>query len=66
MYLPILRVHERKRSAKDFSNDAFAMFLFVFIIIIIIIILIFFRKAYVVCFSFQLHRQVDALSMHFK
>ena len=41
MYPPILRVQLKKRSAKDLSNDAYAMSLWFFF-------LIFFIKAYVV------------------
>ena len=34
MYPPILRVHLKKRSAKDLSNDSYAMFLCVFFLLI--------------------------------
>ena len=49
MYPPILRVH-KQRSAKDLSNDAYAMFLcFLFLILFAkAYVLIFFLKAYVV------------------
>ena len=46
MYLPILKVHlkkKKKKTAKDLSNNAYAMFLYVFFFF-----LIFFIKAYVV------------------
>ena len=44
MYLPILKLHfkKKKKNAKDLSNNADAMFLYVFFF------LIFFIKAYVV------------------
>ena len=53
MYLPILRGHFKKISAKDLSNDAYALFLCCFFSF-----LIFFIKADVVD-----TRQVDAIQM---
>ena len=56
MYLPILKVHLKKRSAKDLSNDACAMFLYVFFSDC-------FYKSICCGYSFELHRQVDAIQM---
>ena len=57
MYPPILRVHLKKtRSAKDLPNYAYAMFLWV-------CLTDFLHKSICCGYSFELHRQVDAIQM---
>ena len=56
MYLPILRVNFKK-SAKDLSKDACVMFLSVFFSSD------FLYKRVCCGYSFELHRQVDAIQM---
>ena len=58
MHLPILRVHfkkEKKGSAKDSLNDAYAMFLCE--------VSDFLCKGICCGYSFELHRQVDAIQI---
>ena len=58
MYLPIPRVHLKKKSAKDLSNDAYAIFIFFYLLIYS-----FFIKSICCRYPFELHRQVDAIQM---
>ena len=61
MYLPILRVHlkKKKRSAKDSSNDAYAVLLYCFFFFFSD----FLYKSICCGYSFELHRQVDAIQI---
>ena len=57
MYPPILKVQLKQSSAKDLSNDAYAIFCSCFFF------LSFSIKAYAVGYSFELHQQVHANQM---
>ena len=58
MYLPILGVHlKKKRSAKDSSNDAYEAFFVCFLFSD------FLDKSISCGYSFELHRQIDAIQM---
>ena len=59
MYLPILKLHfkKKKKNAKDLSNNADAVFLYVFFFSD------FLYKSICCGYSFELHPQVDAIQM---
>ena len=50
----------KKKSAKDLSNDAYAIFILFFFLFIY---LFFFIKSICCRYPFELHRQVDAIQM---
>ena len=58
MYLPILKVHlKKKKNEKDSSNAAYALFLYD------LFFSDFLYKSICCGYSFELHRQVDAIQM---
>ena len=71
MYLPILRVKRKKKDQRKTSNDAYAMFKCVCVCVCVcacvcVCVCVFSDLLYKsICFwySFELHRQVDAIQM---
>ena len=58
MYLPIPRIHLKKISAEDLSNDAYAMFF-----VLLFCLSEFLHKSICCGYLFELHLQVDAIQM---